>query len=131
MAKETKEFVVLPAKITDSIYASMADGNFHLLKDLPNFFDDFMAAPTAINGFDKIKQENIDMSIEEREGVRKTFGQNMPNVPESDRYDLESGLNGILSFVRFAWRKGYEAGKKEAETNLNETAKAVGNTANA
>lgn len=111
--KETKEFIQLPAGLVNAIYAALADGDFNLLKDFQAFIPLFLSGQPAIDGFDKIKDEQITATIEEREDVKRIIPLSLSNVPESDKYDLTEAFSGMLSIVRFAWRKGYEKAKNE------------------
>lgn len=113
MAQQTKEFLNIPAKFTDSIYQSLEDGDFNALKDFPNFLDDLLAIQPGVEGINQIREENATMSIEDRDSVFDFVQNAMPNVNPDDRYDITSAMTGFLSLFRIAWRKGYEKGLEE------------------
>jgi len=109
--KESKEFLILPAKLLDSIYKSLEDGKFQPLTDFTNFIDDVIAIQPAVEGFGLIDDENATMDISEREDLRSTMLSEMGNVPVDDSYDIADGVTGILSLFRIGWRKGYNKGR--------------------
>lgn len=111
--KETREALRIPAKLTDSVYKSLEDGKFNL-QDVANFIDDIGVFQPGIDGFSLINDENATMPIQERDQLRQSMIDDMPNVPEDDRYDLTDGITGLLSFARIGWRKGYERGRAAA-----------------
>jgi len=115
--KETSEFMAIPAKLIDSTYKSLEDGNFSALKDVSHYIDDFIALPAGIEGINKIKEENATMTIEERKELRQDIYNQMPNIPELDRIDISDGLHGVLALVRIAFRKGHEAGVQQEKLN--------------
>lgn len=116
--KETKEGLRIPAKLIDSIYASTADGSFNLLQDFANFIDDIGAIQPGIEGLRLIDEENATMPIQEREELRQSMMDDMPNVNIDDRYDITDGITGILSFFRIGWRKGFERGQEDLKAKL-------------
>lgn len=111
--KESKEFVILPAKLIDSTYQSLADGDFSILTDATNYIDDFISIQPAVQGFGEIRTENETMTVQEAEEIRDVISASMPNVDPQDRRDLTAGLDGVLSIFRLAWRRGAEKATKE------------------
>jgi len=114
----TKNVLKLPAKITDSVYASLEDGDFNFLTDFQNFIDDFIAVKPAIDSIKEMKEENLSMSIEERKDLQTSIVAEMPNVNEDDSFDIASGLTGVLSMFRIGWRKGATAERAKLKAEL-------------
>lgn len=115
----TKNVLRLPAKLADSVYASLSDGKFNIA-DFGNFIDDFTAVKPAIDSFKGMKEENIQMGIDERKELQGSVESEMQNVDPSDRYDIASAMTGVLSMFRVGWRKGATAERarlKEALKN--------------
>lgn len=115
--KETREGLRIPAKVIDSIYQSTEDGKINL-QDVGNFIDDIAVFQPGIDGLSLINDENATMPIEAREELRQSMMNDMPNVPEDERYDITDGITGILSFFRLAWRKGYNKGRESLIADL-------------
>lgn len=116
--QNTKDVLNLPAKLIDSVYASLADGSFNPLTDFGNFIDDFVAIKPAIDGIKGIKNENATMPIESRKELASSIEGAMSNVPEGDRYDIASAMTGVLSMFRIGWRKGATAERAKLREEL-------------
>ena len=106
MNKDTKEAMAVPAKLIDSVYQSLEDGSFNAFKDFSNFIDDIIAIQPAVDGITNMKSENASMPVGERDEVLESIKGNMPNVPETDRYDIAAIMGGSLAAFRLGWRKG-------------------------
>ena len=119
--KETTEFMVMPAKLTDSTVVSLKDGNFEPLKDFQNYFDDLLHGNTAFQGMDKIKDEQINAKVPDLRKLRGDLETHMPNLEERDRYDVATILDGFLAIYRFGVTAGYKKRQKEeaAESRTN------------
>ena len=113
----TKNVLRLPAKVIDSVSASLKDGQFNLA-DFGNFIDDFTAVKPAIDSFRGMKEENIQMDIDERKELASSIEAEMPNVNESDSYDIASIMTGALSAFRLGWRKGSTAERQRLKEQL-------------
>ena len=111
---QTTELLGFVAKLTDSTYQSFEDGDFNVREDFKNYIDDVLSIQEAVDGADKIKGENISMTVQEIEQMRKDLVALMPNVPENERHDIALGISGMLAWFRIGWRRG----AKEAENSL-------------
>lgn len=116
--KETVEFVKLPVGVLNAIIKSLEDGKFQPIQDIPNFIAPLLSAQPAIEGIKAIPTENALMTIPERETVKAAIRAELSAANEDDKYDLTEGLNGILSFIRLAWRRGIEAGENRLKEDL-------------
>lgn len=116
--QKTKDVLTLPAKLTDSVFASLKDGNFNALTDFGNFIDDISAIKPAIDGAKGLKDENAIMSIDARKELGPAIEAQMPNVPADDRYDIADAMTGILSAIRIGWRKGAKAERAKLREEL-------------
>lgn len=118
--QQTKEFAPLVPMFIDSTYKSLEDKNFNFFKDFTNYVDDFIAIQPGIEGFSEIDNENATMSIEERDEIEAVIYASMPNVPETDRYDITKAISGVLAGFRLGWRKGQERGTRNLIKDLKE-----------
>lgn len=116
--QNTINVLQFPAKLTDSVFASIADGKFNMLTDFANFIDDIGALKPAIDSIKEVKNENVEMSIEARKELGPAIESQMPNVPADDRYDIADAMTGILSAVRIGWRKGAKAERAAIRAKL-------------
>jgi hypothetical protein len=116
--KETKELNAIPARFINGFYRSMEDGDFDFLTDYVNFLGTVTAIQPGISGASKIKEENIGMSIEDRNDLLDSLDREMPDVPPEDRYDIAHGLHGTLAWVRLAWRKGAQKGAEDLKEQI-------------
>ena len=106
--QETKELGRIPSTLINGIYKATEDGDFDLLTDYQHFIGTLTSIQPGIKGIKAVKQENVEMTIEERDDFKDSLSAGMPDVPASDRYDLAAGMAGIFAIFRLAWRKGAE-----------------------
>ena len=109
---QTKEFNRIFTQFVNGYYLSVEDGDFDFMKDYAHFIGALTAIQPGIKGAKEMKDENINMDIPAREEVLQSMFSEMPNVNQSDRYDIASGMHGIWSLIRLSWRKGHERGRE-------------------
>lgn len=117
MPKETIELLTIPTKLIDSTYKSLEDGTFNVGSDFTNYLDDLASIQPGINGVEKVDEEGGRMTNDEKDQLHAALMAQMPNVPDDDRRDIVDLFTGIQGLARLFWRKGYERGKKEAQTD--------------
>lgn len=114
--KETGELLIIPAKLFDSIKASLANGQFKLGEDFTNFLDDLAAIEPGINGVSLIKEEAATQSNDDRSQLQQLLAANMPNVEGNQKDLIARGIMGIYSFYHLIFAYGFEAGQKHIES---------------
>lgn len=116
--KQSKEFLSIPGKFINGTYRSLEDGSFDPLTDFPNYIEGLLALQPGIQGINEMRGENATMTIAEREDLRASLEGDMAAVPADDRYDLASGITGLLSWFRLGWRSGANRARQELIEDL-------------
>ena len=97
--KETKEALDLVFSIANGIGRSLEDGKFSY-SDLVYFFAAMQAAPSAMDGADKIAAELKDLDRAEIEELRR-FAIAKFDIPQDEvEARIEKGLNTAIGLIQ-------------------------------
>lgn len=100
MVTETKDLVVLMAKLGTAVAESLEDDGKVSLSDLANFIDPVTAIPAAISGITDIDDEFVNMTEADKMELKQAFQAELDLADDELEGKFEAAFSAALELAK-------------------------------